>query len=350
MTNHTVKILFFSDSHLGFDLPMHPRIQRRRRGHDFFSNYQHILDIALAKKVDLIIHGGDMFFRSKVHPAIVEKAYQPLVNVANAGVPIYLVPGNHERSKLPAHLWLAHRNIHVFDQPKTFRFKVGDRVIALSGFPFARKIKGNFQSLLDQTNYLANKANVHFLCLHQTFEGAKVGPSDYTFREDPDVIPGSQIPAGFNAILCGHIHRSQCLTHTLDWSPFSAPVIYAGSIERTSFAERFEEKKYVIIKINPSRENAVPIIEFYPLPTRPMVKIKIPTTGLHHNGFNNIIQENLSTLDPDSIVRVQISGSNAVQAQRSISANHLRALAPASMNISLAYQWTNTRARDVTKG
>lgn len=201
VTNHAIKILFFSDSHLGFDLPMHPRVQRRRRGHDFFSNYQQILDVALAKKVDLIIHGGDLFFRAKVHPAIVEQAFEPLANVANAGIPIFLVPGNHERSKLPGHLWLAHSNIHVFDQPKTFRLKVGNGVIALSGFPFARKVKRNFQSLLDQTNYLANKADAHFLCLHQTFEGAKVGPSDYTFRVDRDNIPGSEIPAGFTAIL-----------------------------------------------------------------------------------------------------------------------------------------------------
>ena len=341
VTKSPIKILFFSDTHLGFDLPIHPRIQRRRRGHDFFSNYHHILNIAQAKKVDLIIHGGDVFFRSKVPPSIVEKAFEPLVEIANSGIPIYLVPGNHERSKLPRHLWLAHRHIHVFDQPKTYRIRVGDAAIALSGFPFSRKVKRNFQTLLHQTNYLENKADTHFLCIHQTFEGAKVGPSDFTFRVDPDNIPGSEIPDGFTAILSGHIHRGQRLTHTLDHRPFTAPVIYSGSIERTSFAERFEGKYYVIIKVDPSFRNSIPIIEFHPLPTRPMVKIEIPTHDKHLDAIKNLIQENLSALDPDSIVRIHITGPNAEESLRSLSASYLRALAPATMNISLAYQWNN---------
>jgi DNA repair exonuclease SbcCD nuclease subunit len=333
-----MKILFFSDTHLGFDIPIRPRIQRRRRGHDFFSNYYHILDIARTENVDLIVHGGDMFFKSKV-PLIVEKAFEPLVEVANSGIPVYLVPGNHERSKFPGHLWLAHSNIHVFDKPKTFLQKVGDSIVALSGFPFTRNIKQHFQTILKQTNYLEKKADTHFLCIHQTFEGAKVGPSDFTFRIDPDNIPGSEIPDGFTAIISGHIHRAQRLTHTLDHRPFTTPVIYSGSIERTSFAERFEEKYYVIIKIDPSLWNPMPIVEFHQLPTRPMVKIEIPTQNKHIDALKNLIQENLSVLDPDSIVRIHLVGPNAEESQRMLSIGDLRALASPSMNISLGYQW-----------
>jgi DNA repair exonuclease SbcCD nuclease subunit len=282
-----------------------------------------------------------MFFRSKIPHSIIEKAYEPLVAVANAGIPIYLVPGNHERAKLPNHLWLAHPYINVFDQPKTFRQNVGDTTIALSGFPFARKVKRDFKTLLHQTNYQENKADFHFLCLHQTFEGAKVGPSDFTFRVGPDNIPGSEIPDAFTAVLSGHIHRSQCLTHTLDHQPIAAPVIYSGSIERTSFAERFEEKHYVIIKIDPESKGQNPIIEFFPLSTRHMVKIEIPTQDKPLAVIKSTIQEKLSILDPDSIIRIQLTGPNAEDIQGSLSASHLRLLAPPTMNISLAYQWKN---------
>ena len=342
MTSNPITILFFSDTHFGFDHPIHPRIKIRRRGHDFFSNYQYILNIAREMNVDLIIHGGDLFFRSKVPPSIVEKTYEPLAEVATTGIPIYLVPGNHERSKLPGHLWLFHSNIHVFDHPKTFQIKVGDINIALSGFPFARKVKQNFQSLLHQTNYLENKADVRFLCIHQSIEGAKVGPGDYTFRDDPDTIPGSEIPEGFSAILSGHIHRSQRLTHTLDHRSLTAPVIYPGSIERTSFAERFEEKYYVIIKIDPDLEDLIPIFEFHLLPTRPMQVIEIPTRDKRIETLKKLIKENLSGLDPESIVRIQFTGPNKMESQRSLSAYELRALAPSTMNISLAYQWKET--------
>jgi hypothetical protein len=33
-----VRVLLLADSHLGFDLPVRPRSNRRRRGHDFLAN------------------------------------------------------------------------------------------------------------------------------------------------------------------------------------------------------------------------------------------------------------------------------------------------------------------------
>ena len=34
-----IRILFLADTHLGYDLPFRPRIQRRRRGPEFFANF-----------------------------------------------------------------------------------------------------------------------------------------------------------------------------------------------------------------------------------------------------------------------------------------------------------------------
>jgi len=339
MTDNDIKILFFSDSHLGFDFPVRPRVQRRRRGHDFFANYHRILRFAQTNQVDLIIHGGDVFFRSKIPPSIIDKALEPLAEVANAGIPVYLVPGNHERSKLPGHLWLAHSNIHVFDRPKTYRQKVGSISIAISGFPFVRKIKRKFRTLLQQTNYQNNKTDIHFLCLHQTFEGAQVGPSDFTFKISPDNIPPSEIPDGFTVILAGHIHRGQQLTQTLDKQPIAAPIVYSGSIERTSFAERFEEKYFVVINIQPGLKKLKPSIKFHRLPTRPMVKIEIPTWGKSLQDIKDLIGERISSLTPDSIVRVQLTGSNADSFRKSLSASFLRSVSPSTMNVSLGYDW-----------
>lgn len=278
-----------------------------------------------------------MFFRSRVAPSIVEKAYETLVQVAIAGIPIYLVPGNHERSKLPGHLWLAHRHIHVFNKPKTYLQKVNGTTIALSGFPFTRQVKVHFRDLLHLSRYSENGADLHLLCMHQTVEGAQVGPSDFTFRVGLDNIPGSDIPAVFDVVLSGHIHRSQRLTHTLDGQPLHAPVIYPGSIERTSFAERYEEKHFVIIKVESGSKK--PIIEFRPLPARPMAKLEVVTDGLTISAIMNLIGDQLVALDPDSIVRIQLRGANVEELQASISAGALRAIAPPTMNISLANNW-----------
>ncbi len=83
------RLIFLADTHLGFDLPTHPRIQRRRRGIDFFKAFESVLTAARNYNVDAIIHGGDLFFRSKVPAGLVEKVFEPLLDIAKEGIPIY---------------------------------------------------------------------------------------------------------------------------------------------------------------------------------------------------------------------------------------------------------------------
>ena len=85
----SIRVLFLSDTHLGFDLPARPRVKRRRRGHDFLANYHRALEPALAGDVDLLVHGGDVFHRPRVPPSLVYQAFEPLVRVADAGVPVF---------------------------------------------------------------------------------------------------------------------------------------------------------------------------------------------------------------------------------------------------------------------
>jgi exonuclease SbcD len=338
VTPNSARILLVADTHLGFDMPFRPRIQRRRRGHDFFANFTRALQPALEGQVDLVVHGGDLLYRSKVPPVLVEMAMAPLVKVADHGVPVYIVPGNHERSRIPLHLWAMRPNLHIFDRPRTFLCPAGKGTIALSGFPFTRKARDVFGELVEATKYRGIASDAHVLCMHQTVEGAQVGPSDYTFRGGHDVIRGKDIPAAFSAILCGHIHRAQTLTHDLAWRPLGAPVIYPGSIERTSFAERFEGKHYVIVtlKLSGSGSGRVTETSFVPLPARPMVNLVLEARDLSSAALSNHLKDRLSTLDPDAIVRVQLQGRGADEARKVLSATRLRELAPPTMNISLA--------------
>lgn len=333
MTN-PIKILFLADSHLGYDLPQRPRIQRRRRGEDFFSNYQRILKFARHQKVDLIVHGGDLFFRSKVSPGVVDRAYESLLETASAGIPIFIVPGNHERARLPEHLFLAHDKIRVFTGPATFTQDVRGKRIALAGFPFAWGVRDQFHPLLADTGWEQVEVDARFLCTHQTFEGAQVGPVDFTFREGPDNIPPEWVPGDFTAVLSGHIHRAQKLTQTLDGTPLEVPVIYPGSIERTSVAERFEEKSFNLIQL--WWEDGKPIFELetHPLPTRPMVKVTVPVRDYKPEQILVHIRSQLALVKPDAVVRVELIGSRAERIQRAISAASLRDAAPGSMNIT----------------
>lgn len=338
MSTDVLRVLLVADTHLGFDLPFRPRIERRRRGHDFFANFERALQPALRGDVDLVIHGGDLLYRSRVPAALVDMAMAPLVKVADAGIPVYIVPGNHERSSIPLHLWTAHPNLHIFDQPKTFLWSGPSGCIALSGFPFARKVRDLFSELVSQTGFAERAEIAHLLCMHQTVEGAQVGVSNFTFRGGLDVVRGRDIPPGFRAVLCGHIHRAQVLTHDLRGRPLAAPVVYPGSVERTSFAERSEEKGYVILTLGLSdRSRDAPLdVSFIPLPARPMISLLLEPTDSDIRALTCHLTRRLRVLDPDSVVRVELRGPKASEARNSLSSAYLRELAPPTMNIWLA--------------
>jgi len=172
-----IRILFLSDTHLGFDMPFRPRIQRRRRGPEFFANFKRVLDDAVARGVDGVIHGGDLFYRSKVPQRLVEMAFKPMKAVADAGIPVFIVPGNHERSRIPHSEFSIHPNIYVFTRPRTFCLKAKGRTLALSGIPFVRKnIRRHFKHLVAQTGWSRQAADCRILCLHQSVEGAPSAP------------------------------------------------------------------------------------------------------------------------------------------------------------------------------
>ncbi|MFH1134871.1 MAG: metallophosphoesterase [Pseudomonadota bacterium] len=332
-----MKILFLSDTHLGFDLPLRPRVERPRRGRDFFANFRLALAPALEGRVDLVVHGGDLFFRSRVPAWLAQEAFGPLLEIADRGVPVYLVPGNHERSVLPRGLLARHPLVRVFDQPSTYLIKKDNLTLALSGFPFERSgARENFPSLLKATGWRQAKAEAKILCLHHAVEGAVVGPGDFTFRRQPDVIRAADIPRGLTAVLAGHIHRRQVLTRDLSGRPLAAPVFFSGSIERASFAEKDETKGYFILDVGPA--GRLENWSFKSLPARPMAEVILPAASLDRDQVEARLRAALSDLPGDGVVKIKVEGRPKPETLAVLSAASLRRLAPPTMNVSVSWE------------
>lgn len=330
----SARIVFFADTHLGFDYPVKPRIERRRRGPDFFANFQRVLDYARQTRPDVVLHGGDVFFRARIPQMIVDMVYSDLFEFAGEGIPILIVPGNHERSILPTSLFLEHPNIHIFDQPKTFTFDINGSRLAFSGFPCRRKDVGAlFSTLLLDSGWKDYADACQLLCLHQTVEGAKVGPSGYTFRRGGDVIPRHELPEEAVAVLSGHIHREQVLEAQTVGDRRSPAVIYPGSIERTSFAERDETKGFYDITLSMSESGMWEIerLDFLELPARPMVDITLDKT-LSPAEVADFIRVRTSRIDPESIVRLKCDPEIDPEAKKIVTSRFLREILPETMN------------------
>lgn len=333
-----VRILLLADTHLGFDLPLTPRVERRRRGHDFLANHLRALEPALAGEVDLVVHGGDVFHRARPHPTLVAQAFEPLRRVAEAGTPVFVVPGNHERSRIPHARFAAHPLIHVFDHPRAFVVDVRGTCVALFGFPYERGVvRQSFPRLVEETGWRPGDADASLLCVHHCFEGATVGPADFTFRRGPDVIRCRDIPRGATAVLTGHVHRHQVLTTDLDGRPLAAPVIYPGSTERTAFAEMGEAKGTVLLEID-AAGGGPPRVRwrFRELPARPMVVREIRGDGAPAEVEREVARA-LNESPRDAVLLLRVRGVPRGDVAEILSAPRIRARAPHGTNVEVRW-------------
>ncbi len=341
----TARIVFFADTHLGFDYPVKPRLERRRRGPDFFANFQRVLDYARETRPDVVLHGGDLFFRARVPQMIVDMVYSDLYEFAGEGIPVVIVPGNHERSILPVSLFLNHPNIYVFDKPRTIVIEVEGSDIYLSGFPCQRKsVRDEFPALLKESEWELGDGVCKLLCMHQAVEGAKVGPSDYTFRKGHDVIRRRDLPKDAVAVLSGHIHRRQILGKPAGKSEQHPPVIYPGSTERTSFAEKDEKKGFYEIELSKINEDSWGIqqLKFIELPARSMEDLSLEG-WLSPDKLNGFLRQKLGEMDPDSIVRLRCDPQLDPQVKSKITGKFLREIMPETMNFQFSADFRQRR-------
>ena len=295
-----IRAAFFSDTHLGYDYPLKPRSNRKRRGDDFFANLRLIVDAVLKSKPDFVIHGGDVFDHPYIHKSVIDKAFLTLFEIAEAGIPLFIVPGNHERGNLPTSLFMQHPDIHIFDSAKTYRIQCQGRPVSVSGFPYYYEgILKDFKHIQDSLIQDLSPDDLSILCMHQIVEGSKV--KNYTFKGNPDVIRIDELSDAITCILSGHIHRYQLLHNPEN----KLPVLYPGSSERTSYQEAEETKGWCRLSFEPSENGYTFDHEFIPLPTRPMETLRFEDRLYSEDEIRNLILEKVKTIAPNSVLRFQ---------------------------------------------
>lgn len=321
-----IKIIFLADTHLGFDYPLRPKKEKRRRGIDFFNNFDEILAYAKDNQADLVIHGGDLFYRTLVPSPIIDMVYERIFNFADSGIPTVIVPGNHESSRLPVSLFMQHPNIHYYIKPQTFKFSFKGVDFDIAGFPCIRKdVNSKFPDIVKEIEPNLSTESVKVLCMHQSIEGAKVGPSDYIFRNSKDVIPIKDLPTNYNLILSGHIHRSQIL-----WTVNKTPIIYPGSIERTAFAEKDEEKGFYEINVD---EKLHCTYKFIKLNARPMLDILLDRSIYTLSSIKTDILQQIKGFPSDSILRFKMKNTENLYL---LNVKLLDEIIPPTMNYQIA--------------
>jgi DNA repair exonuclease SbcCD nuclease subunit len=111
--------------------------------------------------------------------------------------------------------------------------------------------------------------------------------------------------------------------------------MYPGSIERTSIAEADEEKGFMIVEVSCDDAGIRVGWQFRKLPARPLIVHELRLEALPGEALESRIRTIVAEAPPDAVLTVRVRGAMTEWSARLLSAAHLRALAPTTMNIEI---------------
>jgi hypothetical protein len=128
------------------------------------------------------------------------------------------------------------------------------------------------------------------------------------------------------------IHRAQILLGPDPDSGKRMPVVYCGSVERTSSAEKSELKGFfdLIFRFDRYGEVIYSGIDFIPLPAHPMEEIYIPA-DLSPVELTEFLRMRIHAFDPGSIVYFRCSGRAGARTAVIPGGKYLRRIMPPQM-------------------
>jgi DNA repair exonuclease SbcCD nuclease subunit len=296
----TVKILHFSDSHL--DVPATKFGPRRfERKQDFLQAFDTVVEYALEKRPDIVLHTGDLF--NGINPRNPARAHVMTAfrKLHSQGIRIFFISGNHDvprarQSGISPLVEYANAGfITLFEDWE----KVGSETINIDGLDL--EISGvsydptipasSAVDPLSQTS-IPGKGDINILLVHYNVEGFRG-----TFPTSPTIRLKS-LPKKLTYLAVGHIHEHQ------KQKVGNTTICVPGSTEHVSFAEEKHRKGFVWIEAN---AEGVQKSEFIPVKTRPMrtVTITIPTDA----DINSLLFKEINKLrNPQLILRFLLKG------------------------------------------
>jgi DNA repair protein SbcD/Mre11 len=269
-----VKALHTSDWHVG------KRIGRYDRADEYRATIDEVVGIADSEKVDIVLHSGDLFDRPVPPIEAMDIAFSGLVRLTDNGSrPVVVIAGNHDSAGFFEALapFLRAQNIHLVGEIKRpdaggvldLATPAGRAVV--SCFPFLREgrafhvwdaVEEHYKLYADRLRAISEAYSSHageiagtdavqFLVAHFLVGGAKVHGHGAPRGErslhmgEAYAATSEAIPPGPQYVALGHIHAPQPVPGS------KVPAEYAGSLLELDFGEAGEEKRVVIVDVEP---------------------------------------------------------------------------------------------------
>jgi len=364
-----VKLLHTADVHLGVKTHgrRDPETGLNTRLLDVRNALEAVVQRALDADVDAFLFCGDAYHTADPTPTQQKIFVQALRPLAEAGIPIVLIVGNHDHpvtfgraSSLDIFDHIA-GEVHCYRKPapsvQVIETQSGPLQLIPLPWPIRSQILAKDEYRTMSPDELRQFIEEHYvtyiqrrtdeilergtgvmddgtertlapdvptvLAGHVTVQGAALAGSEHTttIASAPKFTVGQLAVRPIDYVALGHIHRPQ--DRNEDGHP---PVVYAGSIERVTFNEHDEAKGVRLVDIDPSRD-PVTRTTFVETPARPFVAVQVDVRDTEEP--TERILESIRERDvADAIVRVRYRVAEEQVAQ--VDQARLRdALAPA---------------------
>ncbi len=258
-----MKILHFSDTHLGFnDLDKVGPNGVNLREQDFYDSFKFVIDQAIEIKPDLLIHSGDFFHRPSPPNRPMIFALEQLHRLAAVNIPIVIIAGNHETPKT------------IYTSPILKAFSTIKGVYPVFGQGYQMTDFGEViihglphindeRVLLDEMDKIAPIPGKFNIILLHTSIGKR-----YIMEEfGEQLYPPERLELlnKFDYVALGHWHNFQKVS-------ILEKAWYVGSTERMSDTEAGKDKGFCTLILE-KNQPVNPV--FHPVPARPWFRFDI---------------------------------------------------------------------------
>lgn len=296
------QIAFFSDTHLGYAARC--RVNKfgvNERVWDGVVGLHKTVTNILDRDVDLVVHGGDLFHKSKPEIADIAVARKELNRFAATNIPVLGITGNHdfanERGKQSATVAVDDpgRNIMMVDEPyRVHRFADGVNVHALSHTGLLAKERIVPELVDGEVNVFVSHG------------AAQVpGHEIFTCVDSPGeaVVTLDALSMPWDVTLLGHYHAQGPLPGFDEGT--SGQAWYAGSLLRRGFSDPPGGRGWLLVTIN---DNGNITVEPQYVEQRPQHDLEvIDATGLTGPEVEEKVRENVTQIDlAGAIVRQRV--------------------------------------------
>lgn len=311
-----MKLLHCADIHLGYETHgrLDPETGLNTRLLDFKRCFDFLVARALDERVDLFLFCGDAYRTADPTPTQQKLFAEALAPIAQAGIPIVMVVGNHDHpvsfgkaSSVDIFPYLEGA-VHVFAQPTlcapgsdygpiatpagplqlvALPWPIRSRILSKdehrkkSPIEIRALIETLYADFVAQAARELDPALPALLAGHLSVQGAELGGSERTslIAHEPKWTVGQLAQPGLDYVALGHIHKFQDRNREAFERGEGPPVVYASSVERISFKEHDADKGFVLVEITKTPEGKETSYTFVPTPARPFLPVEVDARG-----------------------------------------------------------------------